>query len=120
MLKWKQVSKANFYYEAGSVIIMQFLPIDSNANDAVGFSSAATGIIFIFSYVHWWPSLLISMSYTPIEYTGRAIFHEETFPFVACLNQMAFIAFLCWIIHICITKVGMIYIETNVLRMGNE
>ena len=29
-------------------------------------------------------------------------------------------AFNVWIIHICITKVGMIYIEINVLRMGNE
>ena len=39
---------------------------------------------------------------------------------VWCLTSMAWQAFNCWICHLVITKVGMIFIDAEILRAGND
>ena len=39
---------------------------------------------------------------------------------VWCLSSMFWQAFNCWIIHLIITKVGMIFIDAEILRTGND
>ena len=37
-----------------------------------------------------------------------------------CITNMVMTAFLCWVIHIAITNCGMIAVEADILRSGNE
>ena len=39
---------------------------------------------------------------------------------VQCLMNMAWQSFNLWVCHVCITKVGMIFVEAEILRTGNE
>ena len=41
-------------------------------------------------------------------------------PILPIFISMAWHSFNLWICHICITKVGMIFVEAEILRQGNE
>ena len=33
---------------------------------------------------------------------------------------MLTVGFYCWFIHLCITQVGLYYVQSEILRIGNE
>ena len=122
-LKWHNLSKFNFYYELIEVVLVQLFPIDITAASLIAMRMNDSVIRFLVDYFHWWPSLILSVAQIPILYGGRALMYGEPFTdqiVVACLVNMAWQTLNLWIVHLCMTKAGMIYVEAEILSKGNE
>ena len=79
-------------------------------------------INFWLSYFHWWPSLALSLL-TLLPYSAaRYIYYEDSIAMLAnmLVFNIVFHAMNMLFIHLIITKVGMLYAETEVLRSGND
>ena len=77
---------------------------------------------FTLFYFHFWRALMFTMLKMVVFNAGRKIFYYETIDetIMECLMNMFFQSLSIWIIHIIITQVGMIFVEAEVLRTGNE
>ena len=54
---------------------------------------------------------------------SRAAFYGEPVDsavVLACLTNMISMSFICWATHIAITNCGMIAVEAEILRQGND
>ena len=79
-------------------------------------------INFWLSYFNWWPSFICSLLVL-VPYTlARIEFYGDN----ATLLGVMLVVYMIWhstnllFIHIIITKVGMLYADTEVLRSGND
>ena len=58
-----------------------------------------------------------------IQYGGRALMFGEPITgsvAISCLMNMTLQSFFLWICHVCVSKCGMIFVESEILRTGNE
>ena len=113
----------NLYYEIFDVVIEQFLPTEMTTATSIGKRLNVSLISFLLDYFHWWPGLIFTLSQLVIQYGGRALMFGEPFTgevIFQCVINMGLQAFFVWICHICIVKVGMIFVEAEILRTGNE
>ena len=115
-LKWHEVSKANIYYEIFDKVIKQFFPIDVTANIAINLRFNGAILSFATDYFNFWPNLAMKIATIALEYAGRAFMYGESFPVVDCIMNMAFLAISIWTLHLCITKMGMIFVDAEILR----
>ena len=61
-LKWPQLSKINFYYETGLIMIEQLIPFQIAVQESIDFRMLIDLLGFVLDYFHWWPSLVLSLS----------------------------------------------------------
>ena len=77
---------------------------------------------FWLSYFHWWPSLFISLLSLITFGAASHIYYDEPFNMIlsTVMFNMIYHFINLFFIHLIITKVGMLYAETEVLRSGNN
>ena len=122
-IKKLEVCKVYFYYEAMLVVLEQFLPKDMNAETANFILMIMQILNFLLHYFDWWPSLVTSMLTLVVQMIGRAVFHDEPIDagrIITLLISMIWLAGTLLGMHIIITKVGMIFVNAEILSTGNE
>ena len=79
-------------------------------------------IDFWLNYFHFWPSLATSFLTQICFYAARNIFYDDSISEIIVFGIFSIPWHLLNLlfIHLVITKVGMLYAETEVLRVGNE
>ena len=73
-------------------------------------------------YFDWWPCLIFSLLTQVIQLAGRTVFYNEPLNGEAITNTlitMLYMAFNLLTIHLIITKWGLIYVESEIVREGN-
>ena len=103
-------------------IIVASLPSEINLSSDVTLSSFMIYLNFLLCYFDPVASLITSsLALVPV-FVKRAVFHLEPATDLA-LNFTSVFLWQCmnlWFIHLITTKVGMIYIDADVLREGNN
>ena len=127
LLQYKKfsLSKLNFYFEfANNLLIALFLPQNMNLEDALAYTVLTNFVTFLFDFFHWWPSLIASSLLIVAEFAGRSLMYDEPLNqssnIATCIIIICWQALSLWPIQLCITKVGMIFVEAELLRTGNE
>ena len=77
---------------------------------------------FWLNYFQWWPSLFVSLlSLIPFGAVRHIYFDEPVNMILSTVMFNMIYHFInLFFIHLIITKVGMLYAETEVLRSGND
>jgi len=121
-LKWPRLIRLSFYFECFMEVIVAGLPTEINLTRDVTYSSFMIYLNFWLCYFDPVASLITaSLALVPV-FVKRAVFHLEPASDLA-LNFASVFLWQCmnlWFIHLIITKVGMIYIDAEVLREGNN
>ena len=102
--------------------LTSMLPQEINTSKDINYTSMMIQINFILGYFNLLSGLVASsLAFAPV-FIKRAIFFNEDALSLA-LKYLAASLWQCmnlWGIHMVITKVGMIYVEAEVLRLGND
>lgn len=113
--------KASFYIECVCHVCEAMLPVDMEMNFDLLFILIYHYMTFWLSYWHFWPNLFcLILSLVPY-YVMRVIFNGNTVG-----EALFFLCYIPWhlmnlfIIHWVLTIVGMIYVDAEVLRKGNN
>ena len=122
-IKWRGATRFDFFIGQLIYITESFMPIDVNSMEFYLQSKMIGSYMdFWLSYFYWWPSLGCSIFALVPLHINRYIFHGDPIGEVA----MFFAGTVFWhglnllFIHLMISKVGILYAETEVLRGGNE
>lgn len=122
-LKWRKITKIFFYYELITSLLEMMLPSDITQAAATLIRVLVTTLNFISDYFDFLPSLICIILQYPVMAGFHAAFYnlptDGTF-FGGMILNMITSAVSIWMCHICITKIGMIFVEAEVLREGNE
>lgn len=120
---WRKITKVFFYYELITSGIEFMLPFDINLATATLIRVLVTLVNFQSDYFHFWPSLVCILLQFPFMAIMNAEFNnlprDQGF-YSKIVSDMIVQAVLIWICHLFITKAGMIFVEVEVLRDGNE
>ncbi len=111
----------SIYYEALQQFIVAFLPLEINVTRDVTVTVFQVLMDFWLHYFEFMPSMLSGIiSLLPL-FAKRAIFYEEPTGDLAmsCISTVLWMILNMIIVHLVVTKVGMIYIDAEVLREGN-
>lgn len=120
-LRYKRVSKTFIYYEIILDILQALSPQDVGPFHALLFVVLLGMIDFMCNYFDWWPSLIKVYIALGVHWGGQALFVEEHgISFLSCALVTGWFGLTLLGIHLVVTKVGMIYVETEVLKNGNE
>ena len=122
-LKWHHVTKLNYYYEMVSFLVECLLPYDVSNNISQWIRLLMTIINFLLDYFHFVPALIFVTLQFVINMAARHAFFEEPIDSEAiftCVFNMIVAAMNIWGIHMVVTKWGMIFVDAEVLRTGNE
>ena len=121
--KWLEITKLYFYHMMIMATLEMFIPYGIDRKISFHLQLLVGALDFILSYFHWLPSTIIIMFQMIFVTVGRSIFFNETVDsgviFELFFNMIS-LALVCWMGHLCITEVGMIYVEADMLRNGNE
>ena len=122
-IKWRGLTRFDFFIGQLIYITESFMPLDVNSMEFYLQSKMIGSYMdFWLSYFYWWPSLCCSIFALVPLHINRYIFHDDQISDVATF----FAGTVLWhglnllFIHLMISKVGMLYAETEVLRGGNE
>ena len=76
---------------------------------------------FLMHYFYFKPSLISGIASLLPLYVKRAVFYEEPTEDIAmsCVGTVIWLALTLMFNHLVISKVGMVYIDAEVLREGN-
>ena len=80
-------------------------------------------INFFTDYFHFMPAVIVLCMQFPVVVASRAAFFDETVTakvIILCLTNMLISGALMWGMHIAITNCGMIAVEAEILRSGND
>ena len=111
-------------YELVSVIIEQMLPRFEDAFYELFFLQVLMILKFLHLYFSWWSSFIACLLCMVIQTVGRSIFtvdeplNQENITIVIIYSLIFSLAL--FIVHLVVTKTGYLYIETEILREGNE
>lgn len=97
------------------------MPVDEPMTTELMYRLITTYTFFWLSYWNFWTDLILAVvSYIPF-YVNRVVFHGNSVG-----EAILFTCYIPWhvmnlfIIHWVISMVGMLYVEAEVLRNGNE
>ena len=100
-----------------------FIPIDcADGATYMTYKMMVGYMVFWLSYFKWWPSFICSLLVLVPFAIARIVFYGDN----AALLSVQLLVYMMWhamnmlFIHIIITKVGMLYADTEVLRSGND
>ena len=121
--KWMNLTRIVFYLEIVIQVVEACMPINVADTGFFMVGKMQMGYInFWLSYFHWWPSLALSL-FTLLPYSAaRYYYYDDSATLLAIMMvfHIIFHAMNLLFIHLIITKVGMLYAETEVLRSGND
>ena len=122
-LKWRYLTRLSFYLETLIAVVDVMMPIDvAEGGHYLSSKMLLSYITFIHSYFEWWPSLSCSLlSLIPFGAVRHIYFDEPVNMILSTVMINMIYHFMnLFFIHLIITKVGMLYAETEVLRSGNN
>ena len=112
-----------FYLEIYIQVAEAFLPLDvADGGTYMTYKILVGYMTFWLSYFEWWPSFICSLLVLVPFALARIEFYHES----VALLSVQLVVYMIWhamnllFIHIIITKVGMLYADTEVLRSGNN
>jgi len=121
-LKWHRLTKLFLYLECSLEVITAGLPTEICLTRDVTYSSIMIYLNFWLCYFNPVSGLITSsLTLVPV-FVKRAIIHNEGGVDLAINFVMASLWHFMstWLIHLIITKVGMIFVDAEVLREGNN
>ena len=121
-LQWPHLAKLSLYFEYSFYVIRFFLVQDINTPSDTHMTTLMIIMDFLLCYFEFMPGLIASLFALVLTYFKRAVFFEEPALDLAidCAIQSVFVSVNLVIIHLIISKVGMIYTDAEVLRQGND
>ena len=78
---------------------------------------------FMTLYTDWWPSFILCLVTFVVQYAGRAVFLNEPVNEESIQNllvQMSILTLNLWAVRLITTKLGLISIEAEMIREGNN
>ena len=121
--KYKKATHFSFYLECLTQVTASLLPVNSAlAEYYLIYQMLINYMDFWLSYFHFWSSLASSLAMQLFFYAARNMFYGDSIADLAIFGVFS----IFWhslnllFIHLVITKVGMLYAETEVLRAGND
>ena len=67
--------------------------------------------------------MILVMLVLVMNLTSRYLFHEDPIDqdaILATVLTMLMLGVYCWLMHLCLTQVGMYYVQAEILRIGTE
>ena len=122
-LKYPNVSKCFLYFEVLNLIIESFMPYDITFNIKMWFVIRTNIVSFVTDYFHALPAAIVLCLQFPVIVASRAAFYNEPVNgevVMMCLACMVTSASQMWGMHVAITNCGMIAVEAEILRSGND
>ena len=121
-LKWPKLLKAYFYVDILNLFAEQFIPAPLDIGHEQLLHILLTYVIFWLGYFHFWIDItLVVLSFVPL-YFKRVYLHGDPLneAIINSLMMLPWHVLNLFFIHWVITKVGFLFIESEVLRRGNE
>ena len=119
--KWPKLTKLYLYFECFLEVIVGCLPTEINVTRDVTYTGFMIFINFWMFYFEPISGLIASsLALVPV-FVKRAVFHLEPATDLAS-NFASVLLWQCtclWLTHLCLTKIGFIYIDVEILREGN-
>lgn len=121
-LKWPRLIKLSLYLEYFKYVLNFGLPQELNNNSETLLLVLNIQMDFVLCYFEFAPGLIASLLAIVLTYTKRAVFFEEAIGGLSidCVISIIWVTMNLVIIHLIISKVGMIYTDAEVLRDGND
>lgn len=120
--KWPKLNKLIIYFECFNEVLAAGMPQEINTTADINYSIMIITVNYIIFYFDFFSgSVASTLALAPL-FVKRAIFHNEDAIALAGRFLMASLFQLLnlWALHMTITKVGMIYVDAEVLRQGNN
>ena len=114
--------KLSIYYESLLQFIIALLPVEINMTRDVTITVLQVYMDFSLNYFDFKPSLVSGIvSLLPL-YAKRFVFHEEPALELgaSCFFTVLWMTMTLTFAHLVTTKMGMVYIDAEVLREGNS
>ena len=121
-MKWPHLTKLYVFYECFQEVIAASLPTEINVTRDVTYTTFMIYFNFWLCYFDLVSGMIATtLALIPV-YVKRSVFHhEETVDLLINFSSMwVWQCLSLWFIHMLVTKVGMIYIDAEVLREGND
>lgn len=112
-----------FPYEFLFCIIEQFFPRYVDISTAHSIHMMMQVVNFMTLYTDWWPSFILCLVTFVVQYAGRAVFLNEPVNEESIQNllvQMSILTLNLWAVRLITTKLGLISIEAEMIREGNN
>lgn len=120
--KYRNIVKFTIYFECIFYFLEALTPTSTELSKDADILMLGCILVFVMSYFKFLPSLLAVEVSMLAPYTSRYFFYG-TDPWklaLACFLQLFNVAISFTCCHLIITKVGMIFVDAEVLREGNE
>ena len=78
---------------------------------------------FALYYFDFWPSLLCSAAYLVLQLVIKRVVYEDPIDFETAIQIIPWLSYcllFCIIMHMIVNKVGLLYVEAEIIRTGNE
>ena len=121
-MKWPRLIRLSFYFESFMEVIVAILPTEINQSRDVNYTCFGIYVNFMLCYFDPVANIIgASLALVPV-FVKRAVFHLEPATDLAINFAFVFVwqCMNLWFIHLVYVKFGMIYIEAEVLREGNN
>ena len=121
--KWLGITRIYLYNMILMHFIEMFLPLDISAEILNLLKLVSLVTQFMVGYFNFWVDTLLVMLVPVMNLASRNLFHNEPIEqssIVATILTMLMLGVFCWLMHLCITQVGMYYVQAEILRIGNE
>lgn len=120
--KYRRIVRITMYFESINWILEAMLPTGTDLSHDATLMIIGSYMIFVMSYFKFLPSLFaVEVSLIPF-FTFRYVFYYEDGGMLAmsAVFYMLNLGIAITFMHLIMTKVGMIFVEAEVLREGNE
>ena len=121
-LKWPRLFKWLLYFELLDETINVGLPIEIDSFYDILIRTLISALRFILCYFNGFAGIFWANVSIGSVFVRRALFHEEDFGdlVIGYVMTVVFLTVNLIYIHLILTKIGMIYIDAEVLREGND
>ena len=121
--KYLGITRIYFYNMILMHFIEMFLPLDISAEILNLLKLVSLVTQFVVGYFNFWVDTLLVMLVPVMNLTSRYLFFDDPIDqntIVATVLSMMMLFVFCWLMHLCISQVGMYYVQAEILRIGNE
>ena len=125
VISFKRLSicKTYFYFELLVFLVQMLMPLSRSIEDEMGYYKLLFIENFLFYYFEWSSCMMLGFAQILIFLTSRAAFHDDLVS--SKMSSTLILMTLHWIFyallyHCIITKVGLIYIDAEVMSSGHD
>ena len=120
--KFSRVARLAIYVEFLLCVATAFTTVETDPDTTILYFSIVITINFVLCYFNWWSGYITSaLSLLPC-YIARMVYYDEPTGVIVSsfIAQYIILTINLIFCHLTITKVGMIYVESEVLRKGSD